>query len=290
MYPAPFEYHAPGSVEEAVALLSRHEDEAKLLAGGHSLLPIMKLRFAQPKHLIDVRRIPELSGIREDAGAIVMGATTTHYQVESSELIKRKLPILTETAKVIGDVQVRNMGTVGGSLAHADPAADLPAVMLVLGAELTAVGPGGRRTIKAQDFFVDLFTSALAPNEVLTQIRVPVPAGNTGGAYEKYAHPASGYALVGVAALVTLDGADTVREARVAITGVGTKATRAAATETGLAGKRVDDRLLVAAAGKAADGIEPRADLQGSAEYKANLARVYTRRALARALARARGR
>ena len=288
MYPAPFEYHAPGSVDEAIQLLGQYEDEGKLLAGGHSLLPVMKLRFAQPKHLIDLRKIPGLAGVREEGNVVVIGAMTTHWQVLSNDIIRRRLPILAETASRVGDPLVRNMGTLGGSLAHADPAADLPATILVLGAELTAVGPRGSRTVKADDFFVDLMTSALEPNEVLTEIRIPVPPAGTGGAYEKYAHPASGYAVAGVAALVTLDGGRTIRSARVGITGLGNKATRATGVEEALSGKTADESTLESAAARAAEGLEPREDLQGSAEYKAHLARVYTRRALTRAVERGR--
>ncbi|MBI3989927.1 MAG: xanthine dehydrogenase family protein subunit M [candidate division NC10 bacterium] len=288
MYPATFEYHTPGSVNEAVSLLDRYKDEAKLLAGGHSLIPIMKLRLAQPKHLIDLRKIQGLSGIREAGGAIVIGALTTHWMVESSDLLKQTLPILPEAAGQIGDMQVRNMGTIGGSLAHADPAADLPAVILALGAELKAMGPKGERTTKAEDFFVDLLTTALQPNEVLTEIRIPLPLPKTGGAYEKYPHPASRYAVVGVAALLTVDRRDTVQSASIGITGIGSKATRARAAEQYLIGKAPDNDALKTAAERATEGISIRADLQGSAEYKAHLAKVYTRRALTRALERAR--
>jgi carbon-monoxide dehydrogenase medium subunit len=287
MYAAPFEYHRARSVEEAVALLGEHGDDAKLLAGGHSLIPLLKLRFAQPKHLIDVRKIPNLSGIREDAGAIVIGAATTHAQIEHSELIERRLPILTEAAHVIGDPLVRNMGTLGGSLAHADPGADFPAAMLVLGAEMRAIGPRGPRSIVADDFFLDILTTALAPNEVLTEIRIPVPRAGTGGAYVKFRHPASGYALIGAAALVTREGAGAIREARVALTGVGTRPMRVRAAERVLTGKSADETIIADAAGRVAEGLEPRADAQGSAEYKKHLAVVYARRAISLAIERA---
>jgi aerobic carbon-monoxide dehydrogenase medium subunit len=286
MYPAPFEYHRANSVEEAISLLGRYEDEAKLIAGGHSLIPLLKLRFAQPKHLIDVRKIPQLHGIHEADGAVVIGAATTHWLVESSELLQRTLPIVAEAAAQIGDPQVRNMGTIGGSLAHADPAADLPAVMLVVNAEMTAVGPKGSRTIKAADFFVDLLTSALAPDEVLTQIRIPIPKAGTGGAYEKFPHPASRYAMVGVAAVVGVGGGK-IQSAQVAITGLATKATRAAGVEQALAGQTANNATLEAAAKRAAEGLDVRGDTQGSEEYKRNLAVTYTRRALARAVERA---
>jgi carbon-monoxide dehydrogenase medium subunit len=290
MYAAPFEYHRARSVEEAVALLGEHGDEAKLLAGGHSLIPLLKLRFAQPKHLIDVRKIPNLAGIREDGGSIVIGAATTHAQIERSSLIERRLPILSEVAHVIGDPLVRNMGTVGGSLAHADPGADFPAAMLVLGAEMRAIGPRGSRTIAAEDFFLDLLSTALAPNELLTEIRIPVPRAGTGGAYAKFRHPASGYALIGAAALVTRDSGGEIRDARVALTGVGTRAARARGAEQALAGKSADEAIIADAASRVAEGLEPRADAQGSVEYKTHLAVVYARRAITLAVERAAGR
>lgn len=288
MYPAPFEYHSPTSVDEAVALLAQYRDEAKLLAGGHSLIPLMKLRFAQPAHVIDVRRIPGLSGIREESGTIVIGATTTHHALEQSELLRRRLPILAEAAAHIGDPLVRNMGTIGGSLAHADPAADLPPVMLALGAEMRAVGPNGSRSIRAEEFFVSLLTTALEPGEVLTEIRVPLPPERTGGAYEKRPHPASRFAVVGVAALLTIDGPGAITRARVGVTGIGAVASRASGVEQALAGREADQNILEEAARRVTEGIDMRADLQGPPEYKARLAAVYARRALVRALELAR--
>jgi carbon-monoxide dehydrogenase medium subunit len=288
MYPATFDYHRPASLDEAVGLLAKHKDDAKLLAGGHSLIPLMKLRLAQPKHVVDLRRIGGLAGIREEGGAIVIGALTTHYTVESSAALKGKCPVLAEAGALIGDPQVRNLGTVGGSLAHADPAADWPAVMLALGAEMKAVGPKGARTIKADDFFKDLLTTALAADEILTEIRIPVPPAGTGAAYLKHPHPASRFAVVGVAAVVTVSGG-TCQRASVAVTGVGPKATRAKGVEAALGGKALDGASIGAAAEKAAEGISITADLQGSVEYKAHLTRVYARRALEAAAARAKG-
>ncbi|HSE96556.1 MAG TPA: xanthine dehydrogenase family protein subunit M [Methylomirabilota bacterium] len=286
MYPASFEYHRPGSVEEAVGLLTRYKDDAKVVAGGHSLIPMMKLRLAQPKHLVDIRRIGGLSGVREEGGTIAIGALTTHYAIESNAALKGKCPILPEAGAMIGDPQVRNQGTMGGSLAHADPAADWPAVVLALGAEMKAVGPKGARTIKAQDFFTDLLTTALRPDEILTEIRIPATPAHTGMAYVKHPHPASRFAVVGVAAVVTVEGGK-CKEAHVAVTGVGAKATRAKGVEAALAGKALDAATIQAAAAKAADGIEMSADLQGSVEYKQHLTRVYARRALEAAAARA---
>lgn len=288
MYPASFEYHRVASVEEAVGLLTRHKDDAKLLAGGHSLIPMMKLRLAQPKHLVDIGRVKGLSGIREEGGHFVIGALTTHYAVESSAAVRQKCPMLSEAAAMIGDPQVRNYGTIGGSVAHADPAADWPAVLLALGAEIHAVGPRGARTIKADDFFKDLFTTALGPDEVLTEIHIPT-GGHGGAAYVKHPHPASRFAVVGVAAAVALDGTGKCKSAHVGITGVGSKAVRAKGVEAALTGHTLDATTINSAAQKAADGIDINADLQGSVEYKAHLTRVYTRRALERAVERAKG-
>src|SRR5881296_4126472 len=201
MYPAQFDYYTPGTVREALDLLGRHKDDAKLLAGGHSLLPAMKLRLAQPKHLVDLKKIPGLSGVREEGGTLVIGAMTTHYAIESSAVVKAKCPVLAATAGQIGDPMVRNMGTIGGSLAHADPAADWPAAVIALGVELVAEGPKGKRTIKIDDFFKGLLTTALADDEILTEIRVPAAAANVKSAYVKFPHPASRFAVVGVAAV-----------------------------------------------------------------------------------------
>ena len=289
MYPASFEYHRATSVEEAVGLLARHKDDAKLLAGGHSLLPMMKLRLAQPKHVVDIRRIAGLAGIREEGGATVIGALTTHYAIESSQSLKAKCPMLTEAAAMIGDPQVRNLGTIGGSVAHADPAADWPAVVLALGAEVKAVGPKGARTIKIDDFFKDLLTTALSQDEVLTELRIPALPAHTGTAYVKHPHPASRFAVVGVAAVITLDASGKVGQAHVAVTGVGAKAVRAKGTESALAGKTADAANIQAAAAKAADGIDISADLQGSVEYKRHLTQVYAKRAIEAAVARAKG-
>jgi aerobic carbon-monoxide dehydrogenase medium subunit len=286
MYPAPFEYHRASSAQEAVALLTRYGEEAKLLAGGHSLLPLMKFRLAQPKHLIDVRRIPALSFIREDKGAVVVGAATPHATVAASALLAKRLPVLSEAATQIGDAQVRNLGTLGGSLAHADPAADLPAVVLALGAELVALGPAGARTLKAEDFFLELWTTALRPNEILTEVRFPLPAPNSGSAYEKYPHPASRYAVVGVAVQLTLQGGQ-VAVAQVALTGLAPKAQRAKAVEAALLGKAASEANFSAAAAKATEGLKLRADAQHPEAYRRALASTLTARALARAAKRA---
>lgn len=288
MYPAQFEYHTPSTVREAISLLGRLKDDAKLLAGGHSLIPMMKLRLAQPKHLIDLRKVPGLSGIKENGGVITLGALTTHYQVESSTLLKQKCPLLPEVAGQIGDPQVRNMGTIGGSLAHADPAADYPAAAIALGAELVAEGAKGKRTIKADNFFKGLLTTALQQDEILVEIRFPSWPVRTGMSYMKFPHPASRFAVVGVAAILTVDGKGTCSKVGVGITGGGTKAVRAKEVEAALARKTLDGKVIQAAAERAVEGVDVQADLQGSVEYKTHLLKVYCRRALETALSRAR--
>ncbi|MCC7105806.1 MAG: xanthine dehydrogenase family protein subunit M [Chloroflexi bacterium] len=289
MFPAKFEYHVANSVDEAVKLLSDHE-EAKVLAGGHSLLPLMKLRLAQPSAIVDIGRIRSLRGIRMDGNTIRIGALTTHHEVESSDVLRSQASLLAETADVVGDLQVRNRGTIGGSLAHADPAGDLPAAVLALDAELVAVGPNGERTIPVTEFFVDYLTTSLAPNEILTEVRVPVQSTpRTGSAYLKMDHPASHYALCGVAAVVKLGDGDTIADCRVAITGIGAKAYRAESVEAALRGTSATQETLESAVATAADGQDVNGDIHASAEYRAHLARVYARRALEKALERARG-
>ncbi len=283
MYPASFEYHTATSVADALALLAKYGDEAKLLAGGHSLIPVMKLRFAAPAHLVDIARIPGLSAITDAGSAVHIGATARHADVVSSAVIGAKAPLLAEVASHIGDPLIRNMGTIGGSLAHADPAADLPAAMLALGATLVATGSGGTRSIAADDFFTDVFATALGPDEILTEIRVPARGAGSGGAYEKNPDPASGYAIVGIAAQLQVTGG-TVAAARVAMTGLGPKAMRLSAVEAALTGQPATAATLDAAAARAADGLVFVDDSKGSAAYKANLARVHARRALGRAL------
>jgi aerobic carbon-monoxide dehydrogenase medium subunit len=286
MSAAAFEYHTPATLQEAIALLKQYDGEAKILAGGHSLLPIMNLRLAQPKALIDIGKIPGLSGIREENGAIVIGAMTTHYQVESSSLLKQEVPILPETAAVIGDVQVRNRGTIGGSIAHADPAGDLPAAAVALDLQLKAIGPSGERTLNAREFFVDILTTALQADEILTEIRVPAMAPRTGSAYEKFPNPASRYAIVGAAAVVTVDGNGVCQKASVGLNGITGKPVAAVGVEQALVGKPVNEQTIQEASAKAADGLEPLGDIFASAPYRAHLARVYTKRALTRARGR----
>src|SRR5437868_10030835 len=282
MIPAQFDYIAPTTLDEAVALLSQHADDAKVLAGGHSLIPAMKLRLAQPQLLIDIGRIKDLSYIREEDGSLRIGAMTTHYELESSARVRELCPLLSACAGSIGDVQVRNRGTIGGSLAHADPAADWPAAVLALDAELVATSANGERTIKATDFFVDMLTTALAPGEILREIRVPLSTVGAGQAYLKLHHPASGFAVVGVAVNLARQNG-TCQAIRIGITGVATKAYRAPSVEQALVGHALDEQSIAAAAAHAADGIEPNGDLFASADYRRHLAQVYTRRAIAEA-------
>src|SRR5438128_8922830 len=266
MYPAAFEYHAPASVADALKLLGKLDD-AKILAGGHSLIPMMKLRLAQPKHLIDLRKVPGLSGIKADGKALVIGAMTTHWEVESSSAVKSKLPVLAEVASVIGDPAVRNKGTLGGSLAHADPAADWPAAMIALGAEMVCEGPKGKRKVGVDQWFLGLMATALKEREILVQVRVPLLPAGSGAAYMKFPHPASRFAVVGACAALTLDKQGVCSKAGVGVTGAGTRAVRAKGVEAALVGKRLDAATIEAAAQKAADGVDVQADLQGSVEY-----------------------
>jgi carbon-monoxide dehydrogenase medium subunit len=287
MIPAQFDYISAKSLDEAVSLLAKHKDDAKLLAGGHSLLPAMKLRLAQPKVLIDISKIKDLNYIREEKGQVRIGAMTTHYQIESSDLLRRICPLLPETASHLGDVQVRNKGTIGGSIAHADPAADWPAAILALDSEIVVAGPKGERTIKADKFFVDLLTTALQPGEVLREVRFTVFKGQVGQSYMKVRHPASGFAVVGIAVNLARDGSGKCQSAGVGITGVSPTAYRAVGVESGLKGSSLDAKTLSSAASHAADGIEANSDLFASADYRKHLAEVYTRRALEAAVARA---
>jgi len=278
MYPSQFDYFRPASVQEAIGLLTENPD-AKILAGGHSLVPALKLRLAAPSALIDIGRIADLSGITVSNGAAIIGAMTTYRQLEDSAELNAAFPILVQTAHVVGDPAVRSRGTLGGALAHSDPAADFPATMLALNASIKAIGPDGERVIAIDDLFVDLFTTSLDPREVLTEISIPaVPAG-AGSSYQKHAHPASGYAVVGIAAVVAVQGG-IVTSVRIGVTGAGHKATRASASEAMLQGKAISADLIGQAAAVAAEGVELNSDIYASAEYRGHLVRVLTKRAL----------
>jgi carbon-monoxide dehydrogenase medium subunit len=289
MYPSQFEYQAPTSLDEALSLLSQSGGEAKLLAGGHSLLPLLKLRMTETRSLIDLGRIPGLDYVRREGDQVAIGAMTTHAAIERSAELRQLVPLLPEAARVIGDLQVRNRGTIGGSLAHADPAGDFPAVVLALDAELKVRGSKGERAIKATDFFVDLLTTALEPDEILLEIRVPLLPARTGTSYQKFPQPASRYAICGAAAVVTLSEDDSVSRVRLGMTGVGPKAYRATAVEEAVVGQKATAEAIAQAAQHAAAGIEPLGDLHASTEYRAHLARVFARRALTQAAERARG-
>jgi len=286
MIPAQFDYARAKTLDEALTRLAQNED-AKILAGGHSLIPAMKLRLTQPPLLVDIGRIADLSYIREDNGQIRIGAMTTHYQIESSDLLKKICPLLPECAAHIGDPQVRNKGTIGGSLAHSDPAGDWPAAIIALNAEIVIVSKSGERTIKADDFFVDFLTTALKPGEILREIRINRTNGRTGQAYVKLHHPASGFAVVGVAANLSLNGDGTCDRASIGITGVAAKAYRARDVETALNNTKLNIDTIKNAASHATDGTDTNGDLFASAEYRRHLARVYTQRAVSAALDKA---
>jgi carbon-monoxide dehydrogenase medium subunit len=285
-HPVEFAYHRPETVDEAVALLSELED-ARPLAGGHSLLPAMKIRFSTPRALVDIGRISGLAGIESDGGGLRIGALATHADIAASDVVRADCRILAEAAAVIGDRQVRNRGTIGGSLAHADPGADYPTVAKALGAMITAVGPGGSRELAADDFFTGLFSTALQPGELLTSVLVPGAAAGTGGAYVKHKHPASGYAVVGVAAVVSVEGGACSR-ARLVVGGVTGAPVDAAAAVEKLVGSPGSDETIAAAAAEVAGALTGGiGDTYASAEYRAHLATVLARRALSEAFARA---
>lgn len=288
MYPAKFDYYRPSSVAEAVSLLQQHGD-AKLLAGGHSLIPTMKLRLAQPPALIDIGRISDLRGITESNGKIRIGALTTHATLASSELLQQKCKVLAEAASEVGDPAVRYKGTIGGNIAHADPASDLPAVVLALGGVIHVSGPNGDRQINAADFFVDLLTTDLQPEEILTAIEIPVSTGKIGSAYKKFAHPASGYAICGAAAVVTLAGDGTCESASLCFNGVTAKPHDASNVAGALAGKKLDDAAIDQAVNGSLSIAEPMGDIHASGPYRVELAKVYGRRALKAARDRAQG-
>ena len=288
MIPAAFEYQAPSSVDEAIKLIGELGERGKVLAGGHSLIPIMKLRLAQPEVLVDITRIPELREVRGDGDRIAIGALVTHARILSEAAIREGCPVLSETAHEIGDIQVRNRGTIGGSLAHADPAADYPATILALDAEIVAQGPKGRRTIKASEFFTGMLSTALAPDELLVEVRVPKLGKGSGGAYLKLPNKASHYAVVGVAAVVRVEGGKLASVA-VGITGAGSQPIRATAVENALRGQSTSGDAIAKASESAAEGLDLLADIHGSADYRAHIARVYTRRAIQAAVQKAGG-
>jgi len=282
-----FEYTVATSLGEAVNLLQKHGGRAKIVAGGHSLIPMMKLRLAAPEFLIDIGRIPELSYVNKENGKIRIGALTTHYVIETSDAVARGCHALADAAGLIGDVQVRNKGTIGGSLSHADPAADYPASILALDATIVALGPKGERQIPASKFFVDMLTTALEPHEIVREIQISLRSGRTGSAYLKMAQKASGFAICGAAAVVELDGSGRLSNVGIGITGVGNHAFRATDTEKALNGQKPAPDLLKKACESAGKGIIALDDIHASANYRLDLARVFSRRALEAAIERA---
>jgi len=289
MIPPSFEYLTPSNISDAVALLQKHGDEAKILAGGHSLIPAMRLRLAEPGYLIDISGIGGLDYIQEEAGQLRIGAMTCEAALEESEIVQRKFPLLLDTAKMIADPSVRNMATVGGNLAHGDPANDHPATMLALRASVVAEGPNGTREIKIDDFFPDFFTTALSEDEILTEIRIPTPPSASGGAYLKIERKVGDYAAAAVACQLNIDSIGSIENIGLGLTNVGSTPIRASSAEELLKGKKPDETMLAEAGRLAAADSEPMEDLRGSAEYKIALVNELTQRAIKLSLQRAEG-
>jgi carbon-monoxide dehydrogenase medium subunit len=287
MIPAAFEYHAPRSIGEATALLGSLGDGAKILSGGQSLIPLMKLRLASPPHVVDINGIPGLAYVREADGFLRIGALTRESELEESEIVRARYPLLHDTSRVVADPLVRNLATVGGNLAHADPANDHPAAMLALGAEVVATGRKGQRRIPVASLFTGPFATALAPDEIVVEILVPVPPVRSGGAYLKVERKVGDFATAAVAAQVTLGADGVCQRVGIGLTNVGLTPIKATAAEASLTGQRPDETAIKRAAGQAAAAAQPSADLRGSVEYKKDLVRVLTARALRKALERA---
>ncbi len=279
MIPRQFEYHAPQSLPDAIALLQKYGDTAKLLAGGHSLLPMMKIRFAEPEHLVDLGKLAELRGIREEGNELCIGAMTTENDLIWSTIVQEKCPLLVEAARLIGDPQVRYKGTIGGDISHGDPGNDHPAIMLALGAVFALQGSDGERVVTADDFFLDLFSTALEPDEVLTEIRIPVPAAGTGWCYAKLKRKTGDFATAAAAVLLRMKG-DTVEDVSIALTNAGATALQAREAEDSLRGKKFDDAAIAAAARLAMSICDPAEDQRGDVEYKTAMSGEMTQRAL----------
>ena len=288
MIPPSFEYYAPRSIGEALSLLGRLGGESKLLAGGHSLLPMMKLRFAQPAHLIDLNRIADLRGIREERGELVIGAMTTEAELIASSFVRNKVPLLAEGAGSIADPQVRYRGTIGGDISHGDPGNDQPALMLALDASFVLTGPKGQRTVKADGYFLGLYETQLAADEILTEIRVPIPAAGSGWSYQKLKRKTGDFATAATAVLLQMKGGKVARVA-IALTNAGSTALRARAAEAALTGKPLDEASLGEAARLAMSICNPTPDQRGDVAYKTAMCGEMTRRALQAAAARAKG-
>jgi carbon-monoxide dehydrogenase medium subunit len=287
MIPPAFEYLRPNTLPEAIAFLQQHGEDAKILSGGQSLIPMMKFRLARPSHLVDINRISGLSYIKEEGGYLKIGGLVREAELEDSPLIRQKYPILFDTSRVIADPQVRNMATLAGNLAHGDPANDHPATMMALGAEIVAVGPQGERVIPVDGFFITLFTTVLQHDEIVTEIRIPTPPARSGGAYLKLERKVGDFATAAVAAQVTVDPGGTCQKAGIALTNVGATPIKAAKAEEFLQGKKLDDASITQAAQLAAEAAQPSSDLRGPEEYKRALVKELTRRALVRAFERA---
>lgn len=287
MIPAPFDYAAPASLEEAFSLLEQHGDEAKILAGGHSLIPMMKLRFASPEFLIDINNIPGLAYIREEGGYLKIGALTREAELESSRIIHARYPIFLDATKLIADPQVRNMGTVGGNIAHGDAANDHPAVMMALRAEAAISSAEGRRTVPIDEFFFGFYMTAIQPNEILTEIRIPVPGPRTGNAYHKLERKVGDYATAGVAVQLTLDEQGICTYAGIGLTNVNPVPLRAARSEEVLLGHKPDEERIELAGQYAAEDCNPSSDLRGDEEYKRAVVKVLTKRMINKAIERA---
>ncbi|HEY3567242.1 MAG TPA: xanthine dehydrogenase family protein subunit M [Thermoanaerobaculia bacterium] len=284
MIPASFDYHSPQSLEEALTLLQSHRDDVKVLSGGQSLLPLLKLRLGAAGHLVDIGRIPDLEHIREEGGVLKIGGRTRESALEHSDLIQSKYPLLAETAAVIADPLVRNLATVGGNLAHGDPANDHPATMLALRAEVVATGPNGTRTLPIDQFFLGLFTTALEPDEILTEIRIPIPPARSGGSYKKLERKVGDFATAAAAVQLTLGAGGEVASVGIGLTNAGPMPLRAAAAEQYLTGKQPDSGVIAEAARLAGAAATPNADRRGTVEYKRNVARVLTGRAIQQAI------
>jgi aerobic carbon-monoxide dehydrogenase medium subunit len=289
MIPASFDYHRPATVEEAVKLLAQHGEQAKVLSGGMSLLPMLKLRLASFAHLVDIGRIPGLDYVKEDAGFLRIGAMTRQAALERSDLIRSKYPALADAVPLIADPLVRNRGTVGGNVANGDPGNDQPAIMIALGATFIARGPKGERSVPANQFYKGLYATALAPNEILTEVRIPAPPPRSGGAYAKLKRKTGDFAVAAVAVQLTLDGKGAVERAGIALTSAGITPVEAGDAAKFLVGKVPDDKTILEAAKMAAAKSAPGADRRGSVEYKREMARVLTTRALRKAVQRAGG-
>ncbi len=289
MIPQSFQYESPGTMADAIALLEKHGDEAKILSGGHSLIPMMKLRFATPEYLIDINGIPGLSYIREEKGTVKIGALSREAEIEHSDLLKKHFPIFADVTKLIADPQVRNRGTIGGNLAHGDAANDHPAVMMALQATVIATGSGGSRSIPIDEFFFGFYTTALKQNEILTEIQIPVPPAGTGSAYHKLERKVGDYATAGVAVQLTVDGKGVCKAIGIGLTNVNPIPLRAVRSEQALLGKVINSENIALAAQFASEDCNPSADLRGSEEYKRAMVAVLVKRMVLKAAERAMG-